>query len=444
MWTLDNIKQYIRRANTLLIEHIQVKNFKSIKETTMDLEPLTVIVGANASGKSNLINVFRFISNIITTGIDNAIALQGGIPYLTNTSLPKGTPIEISFSVDLSNEGWVRHSDIRNIGFEIKKIHCHFIIQPNLRGNGYHIDSDKLQLDFECVKIHSSAKKDDKYTNLSEKLSFCFERKKRDATVQNYFAFSNNCSFDDETRKQIEKDTSSYFFCKLANEDKKELMLYRISLLLPPFFSEDSFIRIFDFDPRELKKSSSMVSIRRLSEDGSNLASVLQGIVNTRENRKKLTTLLNEFLPFIDAITVESNLDKSFSYKVQEKYSNKSFYANFLSDGTVSVLAIIIALYFESEANVIILEEPERNIHPKLLANFLSAANDVSTEKQIIITTHNPELLKHSEIETLRLVKRNSQGFSTISVPKDNEVVQHFLKNDLGLDDLFIQNMLGD
>lgn len=95
-----------------------------------------------------------------------------------------------------------------------------------------------------------------------------------------------------------------------------------------------------------------MVSIRRLNEDGSNLALVLRGILNTKEKRKKLTTLLNEFLPFVESITVENNLDKSVSYKLQEKYSNKSFHANFLSDGTVSVLAIIIALYFEAESNV--------------------------------------------------------------------------------------------
>ena len=46
----------------MLFEHIHVRNFKSIKEATLNLEPLTVIVGANAAGKSNIINVFRFIS----------------------------------------------------------------------------------------------------------------------------------------------------------------------------------------------------------------------------------------------------------------------------------------------------------------------------------------------------------------------------------------------
>lgn len=220
----------------MLIEHIHVRNFKSIKEATLNLEPLTVIVGANAAGKSNIINVFRFISNIITVGIDNAIALQGGIPYLTNACLKKGTPIEISFTVNLSSEGWVRHSDIKHIGFEIERIHYHFIIQPNLRGNGYHIYRDTLQFDFKCMKVNASAKKEDRYTDMSESLTFLFDRKTPESSVKVSFSFSDNSSFDNDTKEKIKQDTSAFFFCKLANENKKELMLYRMALLLPPFF----------------------------------------------------------------------------------------------------------------------------------------------------------------------------------------------------------------
>ena len=97
-----------------------------------------------------------------------------------------------------------------------------------------------------------------------------------------------------------------------------------------------------------------------------------------------------------------------------------------------------LALYFETESNIIILEEPERNIHPKLLANLLASAEDVSSEKQVIITTHNPELLKHSSIESICLITRDPQGFSTISSPKDNTTVKLFIENDLGLLELVL------
>ena len=152
--------------------------------------------------------------------------------------------------------------------------------------------------------------------------------------------------------------------------------------------------------------------------------------------------LLQEFLPSIDAISVENNPDKSFSYKIKECYNHNSFYAHFLSDGTVSIIALIIALYFEEDSTVIILEEPERNIHPKLLSNLISAANDVAKEKQIIITTHNPELLKHTDNSCVRLVSRKSNGNTVVNEPLNNKLIASFLKNDLGLEDLFIQGLL--
>jgi len=193
-----------------------------------------------------------------------------------------------------------------------------------------------------------------------------------------------------------------------------------------------------------LKKASSMVSTRILAENGSNIASVLQGILRNKEKRQKLQTLLKRFLPFIESVTIENNLDKSFAYKIKESYSSRAFHANFLSDGTVSILAVIIALYFEEHSNIIVLEEPERNIHPKLLSRILDAAEDISQEKQVIITTHNAEFLKHAKIQNVRLVSRNEHGYTTVFSPEHSQTVQCFMSNELGLDDLFINDMLGE
>ena len=427
----------------MYISKLRIKNFKSIAFAEIDFNPLTMLVGANASGKSNLINVFRFISNVATDGIDNAIALQGGIPYLANASLPKGTPIEIGFKLDLTNEGWIR-SVSKTIGLEIKTIDYSFVIQPNLKGGGYHILSDNLVLTFDYFKCDLTAKKEDRYTPTGIQYALIAEKRSAKSTIQLKHLFEPYNENDADLHTAVNNDITPRVFARLCNEDKKELMLYRISMLLPAHFSENTFIRIFDFDPKELKKSSSMASMKILEENGSNIASVLNNILRTKENRKKLTILLNEFLPFIDGISIENNLDKSFSYKVQEKYTNRAFHANFLSDGTVSLLAIIIALYFEELSNIIILEEPERNIHPKLLSNLLTSAEDVSVEKQVIITTHNPEFLKHIDIKNVRLIQRDEQGFTLISAPGSSKVVRHFMENDLGLDDLFLQDLLGE
>ena len=141
---------------------------------------------------------------------------------------------------------------------------------------------------------------------------------------------------------------------------------------------------------------------------------------------------------------VDKNYDQSYSYKITETYSNKAFYSNFLSDGTVSVIATIIALYFDNRTYIVIIEEPERNIHPKLLSKIVEMAEDVSAKKQVIFTTHNPEILGNSKIENIRFIQRSSEGYSKVTIPANSLKVKKFIENELTIGDLFTQNLLGD
>ena len=68
--------------------------------------------------------------------------------------------------------------------------------------------------------------------------------------------------------------------------------------------------------------------------------------------------------------------------------------------------------------------------------------NEISRKKQLIITTHNPELLKHVKLENIYFISRNKSGFSNITKPIDNEIVKPFIE-ELGIDEVFIDNYLG-
>jgi len=61
----------------------------------------------------------------------------------------------------------------------------------------------------------------------------------------------------------------------------------------------------------------------------------------------------------------------------------------------------------------------------------------------VIVTTQNPELVRHVDLRSLLLVTRDQEGFSTIRQPAKSEEVQHFLHNEIGIADLFAQNLLG-
>jgi predicted ATP-dependent endonuclease of OLD family len=63
-------------------------------------------------------------------------------------------------------------------------------------------------------------------------------------------------------------------------------------------------------------------------------------------------------------------------------------------------------------------------------------------EKQIFVTTHSPEVIKHAGMENMYLVSRDEDGFSTVTKPAEKEEVAIFLENEMGLDNLFVQGLL--
>jgi hypothetical protein len=144
-------------------------------------------------------------------------------------------------------------------------------------------------------------------------------------------------------------------------------------------------VGIFDIAPGGPKYASPMMGKPQLEQDGDNLAIVLRYIMQDVEKSRMLTSLARDVLPFVVDLNVQSFADKTLLFEAKERYSNRFFPTTFLSDGTINVLALIVALYFD-ERPVAIIEEPERNIHPALMGRVVEMLKDASERKQIIVT----------------------------------------------------------
>jgi len=236
-------------------------------------------------------------------------------------------------------------------------------------------------------------------------------------------------------------------FLRFLREEK--LPEHKLLLETPYFFISPlegifSEISIYDFDPKLPKKATPITGKAELEEDGNNLSIILKNITENREKRRKLFNLVKDLLPFVENLDVEKFADKSLLFKLKESYFKTQYLpASLISDGTINMTALIVALYFEKKPFIII-EEPERNIHPSLISKVVEMMKDASKtqEKQIVVTTHNPEFVKYAGLENILLVSRNEDGFSTISRPADKKEVKTFLKNDIGIEELYIQNLL--
>jgi predicted ATPase len=136
-----------------------------------------------------------------------------------------------------------------------------------------------------------------------------------------------------------------------------------------------------------------------LEPDGRNIALVLKDLTENSTSLKKLIGLINLCIPFISDIYTESLADKSILLNIKENF-NKDMKspATFVSDGTIEIITLIDILFFERR-NLVAIEEPEKNLHPALLLKIMELMKEASKNKQLIITTHSPEIINYGDIK---------------------------------------------
>jgi len=413
------------------IKRIEVKNFKSFKELKIDPGKFNVIIGANASGKSNFVHIFEFLRDITSSGLDNAISMQGGVEYLRNLNIGASEPLSIKVVSDQEFR-WGLETKVGLIGIKTYEVIYEFALRFNKRGSGFRIVNDELSQKCKFFKLERKGKK--------------IEEKEILGDGEIIISRSNGRVKVDLNKPSKVPLKKEVIFPPFLQEEKlpEHKLLLETPYFPPPLESIFSEISIYDFDPKLAKKATPITGKAELEEDGNNLPIILKNITENRERRRKLFNLVKDLLPFVENLDVEKFADKSLLFKLKESYFKTQYLpASLISDGTINMTALIVALYFEKKPFVII-EEPERNIHPSLISKVVEMMKDASQtqKKQIVVTTHNPEFVKYAGLENILLVSRNEAGFSTVSRPADKEEVKAFLKNDIGIEELYIQNLL--
>ena len=202
-------------------------------------------------------------------------------------------------------------------------------------------------------------------------------------------------------------------------------------------------IAVYDIDPKLSKHGATITEKKDLEEDAGNLAVVVKTIIEDPEKKRKFSNLIHDTLPFVEDFSVQKFIDLSLILTLRERYARShDLPASSLSDGTITIFALIIALYFEDKPFIVI-EEPVSHIHPFLVARVMAMMKESSERKQLMITTHSTEVVRHVSIEDILLITRDREGFSIISRPADKEEVRTFLENEVGIEELFVQNLLG-
>lgn len=412
------------------IRRIRVRNFKSFADMDLELGRFNVMIGANASGKSNLVQVFRFLRDIRQGGLDKAVAMQGGIQYTRNLRLGgKSTVIEVevglSGGVDVPlavrRKTYVTTGGRWRLEFragegqkiEIVEDSCTFHVSGSARPGpgGFANGGNENHLDSHGHREHVNV------TRRDGRLRF-------------------GADFDPDLRESLDGYAA-------GSRLEGEQLLVKSALLehiFPRIFCFED-IGAYDFDPKLAGESAMMGEMPVLKDDGSNLAVVLKNILADGRGRETLQIVVADMLPFVKSIGARDSGKSAMFAAAEEHLEGTPLPSLLLADGTVSVVALVVALYLE-KTGVAVIEEPEKNIHPRLMSKAVDMMKDASEKRQIIITTHSPEIVRYAGLQSLYAVKRGPEGFSEISRPSTNKELAGFLEKDMDLGEMHVQGML--
>lgn len=174
----------------------------------------------------------------------------------------------------------------------------------------------------------------------------------------------------------------------------------------------------------------------QLDANGGNLANVFDTL--TRKQQGELAAVFSQLITTFADVNVLPHGSGTQSLRFQDRWNPDTWYtADEVSDGTMLVLAYLVLQYQQPQVDLLLVEEPERGLHPYLLGSLVSFLRKMSRGEigpravQIVLATHSADLLDHLEPEEVRLLTRDSaSGAVRVDrVPADSESWQETYRN---------------
>lgn len=368
-------------ADRYFLSHLYAKNWRNFSEIDLDLpRKKMVIVGANASGKSNFLDIMRFMHDIVKDG--------GGIQKSIKSSERGGSLDRIRF-----------------IGYNSN-------------------DSSDIILRFTLQDYR------DKTNELEYFLQFGYawggnQQSKNILVKREYLK-------DLKTGQFLGDDRSSP---KKPSEDDKEL--YRDTFLEQSSQLDFRVMRRFFLDIFYLHVNPLSVKYRQVSDMqkkeldpyGANFLEIIGQATEKQRSDflARSTKALRSFIPNLEEIIFSqeggvSHLEMKMDYSHRTQIQNELL----MSDGTLRLLGIFWAIFEKStKSSIILIEEPEISLNPGIVEFLPRLIHQLQRNQrlQVIITTHSDDMLSEPIMEEdVFLIKNSDSGSSIVPLMSYGEV----------------------
>lgn len=344
-----------------VLDRISIKGFKSIRSAELEIRPINVLIGANGSGKSNLLEAMTFLQAIRAGNLQGYVGRAGGADRLLHFGAK--TTDEIAISARFSNEGI-----------------CEY------RLNLTPTDTGALYPNSEALVFW-------------DKEIYTDEPRKRVISGKGGEAGISRLSAGEEC-----------LACKYACKCIDGWRVYH-------FHDTGSASR--------LKRTADLNDNRYLRPDGANLAAFLYLLREKHEiEYGVIRRTVQLAAPFFDDFALEPQRLNEDTIRLEWKHigDDDRFDVSSLSDGTLRFIAIVTLLLqpVEKLPPVILLDEPEIGMHPVAVTLLAAIIRSVSVDTQVILATQSTRLLDKFDPEDLVVADRvkGATEFSRLDADK--------------------------
>jgi len=386
-----------------MIKEIGLENWKSFPKATLFLDPLTILIGTNASGKSNVLDALEFLAQI-AQGKEIPTILQNDPKTLTFRGGAEWAALkpEKAFTVTALIEGEEDKLDY------LYRITVQTLPKPKL------LAESLLRM---------------KYRPRSKSAPYILK-----------LFWTEPCEPDDpaitaklynETRgtpRQVQRSSSVLSQLKLSTSSLRKEIADGVQCVLRALNS----IFILNPIPSHMRYFSPLAE--KLANDASNIAGVLAALPES--HRSNVESTLQKYvqgLPEKDIQRVWTEIVGPFKTDAvllcEEAWKSGDLPtkvdARAMSDGTLRFLAILTALLTLPERSQLLIEEVDNGLHPSRSDMLIKMLKTVGAERHIdvLASTHNPALLNRLGPDMVPFVvvaHRNPQtGFSDLTLLED-------------------------
>jgi predicted ATPase len=355
--------------NTPYILEFSLQEFKSYHEkSALPLSNLTVLIGANASGKSNLLEALRILSWLAQG--NKLSALQYGKENAPFRGLIK----------DLCHQGYNIFEVGCLISFE-KSDWLKLSLSIDIRTNELHIYNEKLESNKNGLLYELSQASDTFGTDIKVGYNkFSQGRHKHIICTDQMAVFTqldNPSAFDSKHTKSI----------KIIPQAVTHVQKVLANILF------------LDSVPHQMRDYAFIHDKKTLHGSGKNLSSVLYRLWDSKPETQKQILQFIQSLPeqditgidFIKTPRDEVMLQLKETFGKQERIHD----AALLSDGTLRVLAIAAALLSAPEGSLVVIEEIDNGVHPSRASHLVKTIIETAESRglRVLLSTHNPALM---------------------------------------------------